>query len=124
MVAPSAHHSGRTKSATRPRTVKVIQKILRSMRQVYSFSKIPFLNQLCRSMAGTGRRAGRPVVECGRRTDQAECGRPGMNPKITAEHLKRRAIVYIRQSSPSQVIHNQEGLCRVACADLRGTNLG
>lgn len=31
-----------------------------------------------------------------------------MNPKITAEHVKRRAIVYIRQSSPGQVIHNQE----------------
>ena len=31
-----------------------------------------------------------------------------MNPKITAEHLKRRAIVYIRQSSLGQVIHNQE----------------
>src|ERR1700694_1509159 len=31
-----------------------------------------------------------------------------MNPKISAEHLKRRAIVYIRQSSPGQVMHNQE----------------
>jgi hypothetical protein len=31
-----------------------------------------------------------------------------MNPKISADHLKRRAIVYIRQSSPSQVIHNRE----------------
>jgi DNA invertase Pin-like site-specific DNA recombinase len=31
-----------------------------------------------------------------------------MNPRITAEHLKRRAIVYIRQSSPGQVLHNQE----------------
>jgi hypothetical protein len=31
-----------------------------------------------------------------------------MNPKISADHLKRRAIVYIRQSSPGQVIHNQE----------------
>ena len=31
-----------------------------------------------------------------------------MNPKITAEHLNRRAIVYIRQSSPGQVVHNQE----------------
>jgi DNA invertase Pin-like site-specific DNA recombinase len=31
-----------------------------------------------------------------------------MNPKITLDHLKRRAIVYIRQSSPGQVIHNQE----------------
>jgi DNA invertase Pin-like site-specific DNA recombinase len=31
-----------------------------------------------------------------------------MNPKITADQLSRRAIVYIRQSSPGQVIHNQE----------------
>ena len=31
-----------------------------------------------------------------------------MNPKITSDHLKRRAVVYIRQSSPGQVIHNQE----------------
>ena len=31
-----------------------------------------------------------------------------MNPKITADHLKRRAIVYIRQSSPIQVTHNLE----------------
>src|SRR3954454_14577905 len=31
-----------------------------------------------------------------------------MNPKKSADHLKRRAIIYIRQSSPGQVIHNQE----------------
>jgi DNA invertase Pin-like site-specific DNA recombinase len=31
-----------------------------------------------------------------------------MNPKISPDHLKRRAIVYIRQSSPGQVVHNQE----------------
>jgi DNA invertase Pin-like site-specific DNA recombinase len=31
-----------------------------------------------------------------------------VNPKITPDHLSRRAIVYIRQSSPGQVIHNQE----------------
>ena len=31
-----------------------------------------------------------------------------MNPKISADHLKRRAIVYIRQSSLGQVLHNQE----------------
>jgi hypothetical protein len=30
MVAPSAHHSGSTKSATKPNSVKVIQKIFRS----------------------------------------------------------------------------------------------
>ena len=31
-----------------------------------------------------------------------------MNPKLNAKRLSRRAIVYIRQSSPSQLIHNQE----------------
>src|SRR5262245_925284 len=31
-----------------------------------------------------------------------------MNPKIMSDHLSRRAIVYIRQSSPGQVLHNQE----------------
>jgi hypothetical protein len=31
-----------------------------------------------------------------------------MNPKLTNERLKRRAIVYLRQSSPEQVFHNQE----------------
>jgi len=31
-----------------------------------------------------------------------------MNPKISPDHLKRRAIVYIRQSSPGQLVHNQE----------------
>jgi DNA invertase Pin-like site-specific DNA recombinase len=31
-----------------------------------------------------------------------------MNPKITPDHLSRRAVVYIRQSSQGQVLHNQE----------------
>lgn len=31
-----------------------------------------------------------------------------MNPKLTTERLRRRAIVYVRQSSAGQVIHNQE----------------
>jgi DNA invertase Pin-like site-specific DNA recombinase len=31
-----------------------------------------------------------------------------MNAKLTAERLSRRAIVYVRQSSPGQVMHNQE----------------
>ena len=35
MVAPSAHHNGRTKSAPRPKTVKVSQNIFRFMHQVY-----------------------------------------------------------------------------------------
>jgi hypothetical protein len=35
-----------------------------------------------------------------------------MNPKLTTERLSRRAIVYVRQSSPGQVLHNQESQCR------------
>jgi DNA invertase Pin-like site-specific DNA recombinase len=31
-----------------------------------------------------------------------------MNPKLTPERLHRKATVYIRQSRPSQVMHNQE----------------
>jgi DNA invertase Pin-like site-specific DNA recombinase len=31
-----------------------------------------------------------------------------MNPKLTDERLARRAIVYVRQSSPGQVLHHQE----------------
>jgi DNA invertase Pin-like site-specific DNA recombinase len=31
-----------------------------------------------------------------------------MNPKLTTERLNRRAIIYLRQSSPEQVFHNLE----------------
>lgn len=31
-----------------------------------------------------------------------------MNDKLTADHLRRRAVVYVRQSSPIQVMHNLE----------------
>jgi DNA invertase Pin-like site-specific DNA recombinase len=31
-----------------------------------------------------------------------------MNPKLTVERLRRRAVVYIRQSSPGQVLHHLE----------------
>jgi DNA invertase Pin-like site-specific DNA recombinase len=31
-----------------------------------------------------------------------------MNPKLTPERLARKAIVYVRQSKPSQLIHHQE----------------
>src|SRR5437660_10321495 len=31
-----------------------------------------------------------------------------MNPQLTPERLSRKAIVYVRQSKPSQLIHNQE----------------
>lgn len=32
-----------------------------------------------------------------------------MNEKITGRHLQRKAVLYIRQSSPHQVVHHQEG---------------
>ena len=31
-----------------------------------------------------------------------------MNPKLTPERLSRKAIIYVRQSRPSQLIHQQE----------------
>ena len=33
-----------------------------------------------------------------------------MNEKITARHLERRAIIYVRQSSHHQIVHNTESL--------------
>jgi DNA invertase Pin-like site-specific DNA recombinase len=32
-----------------------------------------------------------------------------MNPKLTAERLERGAVVYVRQSTPNQVLHHREG---------------
>ena len=32
-----------------------------------------------------------------------------MNPKISAEHLQRGALVYVRQSTPGQVVEHVEG---------------
>lgn len=40
MVAASAHHKGSTTSASRPSTVKVIQKTLRSTRLFYSAGRL------------------------------------------------------------------------------------
>ena len=31
-----------------------------------------------------------------------------MNPKLTPERLSRKAVVYVRQSKPSPLIHNPE----------------
>jgi len=30
------------------------------------------------------------------------------NPKMTPDHLAKRALVYVRPSTPKQVVHNQE----------------
>ncbi len=35
-----------------------------------------------------------------------------MTHKLTPEHLQRRAIVYVRQSSPTQLLHNRESQLR------------
>ena len=47
-----------------------------------------------------------------------------MNPKLTADRLRRRAIVYIRQSSMGQVIHNQESQRRQYGLADRARELG
>jgi excisionase family DNA binding protein len=47
-----------------------------------------------------------------------------MNPKLTAERLSRRAIVYVRQSSLGQVIQNQESRRRQYGLTERARELG
>ena len=47
-----------------------------------------------------------------------------MNPKLTAERLLRRAIVYVRQSSLGQVIQNQESRRRQYGLTERARELG
>src|SRR5215813_14874336 len=44
--------------------------------------------------------------------------------KITPEHMARSAIVYIRQSSPQQVMHNLESKRRQYALVERGRQLG
>ena len=47
-----------------------------------------------------------------------------MNSRLTTERLSRRAIVYIRQSSPGQVLHNQESQRRQYSLVDRARELG
>jgi DNA invertase Pin-like site-specific DNA recombinase len=47
-----------------------------------------------------------------------------MNPKLTAERLERGAIVYIRQSTPGQVLHHQEGRRRQHALEGHARQLG
>lgn len=47
-----------------------------------------------------------------------------MNPKLTAERLARGAIIYIRQSSPGQVLHHQEGRLRQYALEDQARQLG
>jgi hypothetical protein len=44
MVAAKAHHSGKMKSAASPSTVKLIQKIFRSIRTFYPQLSFPAAN--------------------------------------------------------------------------------
>ena len=47
-----------------------------------------------------------------------------MNPKLTAERLERGATVYIRQSTPSQVLHHQESQRRQYALEQHARQLG
>src|SRR5215207_11012314 len=47
-----------------------------------------------------------------------------MNLKLTAKQLSRRAIVYVRQSSPGQVLNNQESQRRQYGLAERARELG
>ena len=44
--------------------------------------------------------------------------------KITPEHLARQAVVYIRQSTPDQVVHNRESKRRQYNLPERARQLG
>ena len=46
------------------------------------------------------------------------------NPKVTKDHLQRKAYLYIRQSSPQQVRENQESTHRQYALQQRAIELG
>src|SRR5436305_6889357 len=47
-----------------------------------------------------------------------------MNPKLTAERLERGAIVYVRQSTPGQVLHHRESQRRQYALEDHARQLG
>lgn len=47
-----------------------------------------------------------------------------MHPKLTAERLERGAMVYIRQSTPGQVLHHQESQRRQYALEQQARQLG
>ena len=59
MVAASAHHIGRTKSAARPNTAKISQNIFRSMGQVYIGGRGAVLSAAPYTCGRLGRRSSR-----------------------------------------------------------------
>src|SRR5256885_72692 len=46
------------------------------------------------------------------------------SPKVKAHHLARQAVVYIRQSTPKQVLHNRESTDRQYALQQRAVQLG
>ena len=50
--------------------------------------------------------------------------RPNRSTKVQAGHLQRSAIVYIRQSTPQQIIDNRESTERQSALVNRATDLG
>lgn len=47
-----------------------------------------------------------------------------LNPKISAEHLQRRAVIYVRQSTPKQVLQNRESQKRQYGLAERAAEIG
>jgi DNA invertase Pin-like site-specific DNA recombinase len=47
-----------------------------------------------------------------------------MHPKLTAERLERGAMVYIRQSTPGQVLHHRESQRRQYALEQHARQLG
>src|SRR5689334_7375871 len=47
-----------------------------------------------------------------------------MNPKLTSDRIRRRAVIYIRQSSPGHVMHNHESQRRQYGLKDRARELG
>src|SRR6516164_4871932 len=50
--------------------------------------------------------------------------RPPMNPKITEQHRSKSAYVYLRQSTPGQVLHHQESTERQYALREKAQELG
>ena len=50
--------------------------------------------------------------------------RPSLCPKVLREHLERLAVVYVRQSTPQQIVNNRESTARQYALRGRATQLG
>jgi DNA invertase Pin-like site-specific DNA recombinase len=47
-----------------------------------------------------------------------------LSTKVKPQHLARKALVYIRQSTAQQVLHNRESTARQYALDQRAVQLG